>query len=223
MNMRSLLLAVTGLLPACGLKNTVLRLLGWRIGRGVSIGPCLIAGVDAAEIGDNAKIGPFNVFRNLVRLEVGDGALMGQWNWITGARIILDAGAPGVFHLGRETAFTSRHYVDCTGGLYLGAFSSIGGERSTFISHSADWSTAEQTWRPIRIGEYCLLSSNVQVTPGTVVGDRIIVGMGATLSGRMEEPGLYLQPRATLVKRDLEGQYFSRDSGSMTTVRAQSG
>lgn len=223
MSLRSILLAVTGLLPASRPKNVVLRRLGWRIGRNVSIGPCLIAGVDGAVIADNAKIGPFNVFRNLVRLDVGNGALMGQWNWITAARIILDAGAPGVFQLGRETALTSRHYVDCTGGFYVGAYSSIGGERSTFISHSADWSTAEQTWRSIRVGEYCLLSSNVQVTPGTFIGDRIIVGMGATLSGRMEEPGLYLQPRATLVKRDLEGQYFSRETGRMTSVRAQSG
>lgn len=223
MNLRSLLMAVVGLLPAGGPKNMALRRLGWTIGRDVSIGPCLIAGVRDAQIDDNAKIGPFNVFRNLLRLEVGEGALMGQWNWITGAQIILQAGAPGVFHLGPQTAFTSRHYVDCTGGLYVGAYSSIGGERSTFISHSADWNTAEQTWRPIRIGEYCLLSSNVQVTPGTFVGDRVIVGMGATLSGRLDEPGLYLQPRATLVKRDLEGQYFSRETGRMTSVRTQSG
>lgn len=222
MNLRSILLAVTGLLPPSRLKNVLLRRLGWRIGRNVTIGPCLIVGVGGAAIDDNAKVGPFNVLRNLVRLELGEGAEVGQWNWITAAQMLLDAGAPGVFHLGTQTAFTSRHYVDCTGGMYVGAFSSIGGERSTFISHSADWSTAEQTWRAIRVGEYCLLSSNVQVTPGTFIGDRIIVGMGATLSGRMEEPGLYLQPRATLVKRDLAGQYFTREVGSITDVRARS-
>lgn len=221
MNMRSILLAMFGLLPAGGPKNVALRRLGWRIGRGVRVGPCLIVGVDGAAIDDNAKIGPFNVFRNLVRLELGEGAEVGQWNWITGARLLLEAGSPGVFHLGPQTAFTSRHYVDCTGGFYVGAYSSIGGERSTFITHSADWSTAEQTWRPIRIGEYCLLSSNIQVTPGTSIGDRIIVGMGTTLSGRLEEPGLYLQPRATLVKRNLEGKYFSRDVGAVTAVRTQ--
>lgn len=223
MNTRSILLLAVGLLPACRAKNILLRRLGWTIGHDVGIGPCLIAGVDGAQVADGAHIGPFNVFRNLVRLEIGEGARVGQWNWITGARIILDAGGPGVFHLGRQTAFTSRHYVDCTGGVYLGDYSSVGGERSTFISHSADWSTAEQTWRAIRIGEYCLLSSNVQVTPGTCVGDRIIVGMGATLSGRLEEPGLYLQPRATLVRRDLKGEYFSRTSGHLTTVRSESG
>ncbi|MGK2868612.1 MAG: hypothetical protein ACSLFA_18615 [Mycobacterium sp.] len=221
MNLRSILVAAVGSLPASRLKNAALRVLGWSIGRGVRIGPCLLVGVDGADIGDNAKIGPFNVFRNLVRLELGEGAEVGQWNWITGARLLLQAGAPGVFHLGPQTAFTSRHYVDCTGGFFVGAYSSIGGERSTFISHSADWSTAEQTWRPVRIGEYCLLSSNIQVTPGTFVGDRIIVGMGATLSGRLEEPGLYVQPRAALVKRDLEGKYFSRELGAVTAVRAQ--
>ena len=221
MTIRSALLTLAGIMPASGFKNAVLRRLGWRIGGNVRIGPCLLNHVDGAEIGDNAIVGPFNVFRNLVRLEVGESAQIGQWNWITGARLILDAGAPGVFHLGLQTAFTSRHYVDCTGGVYVGAYSSIGGERSTFISHSAAWSTAEQTWRPIEIGEYCLLSSNIQVTPGTVIGDRIIVGMGATLAGHMTEPGLYVQPRAELVKRDLEGSYFSRTVGAVTTVRAR--
>jgi hypothetical protein len=53
-----------------------------------------------------------------------------------------------------------------------------------------------------------------------VVGSRIVVGMGATITGRLLDPGLYVQSRATLVKSDLDGD-FRREAGHIDTVEAQ--
>lgn len=219
MDIRTALVAIFALLPASRFKNAVLRQLGWSIGLGVRLGPCLALRVGTAAVGDRANIGPFNVLRNLTSFEIGPGARIGQWNFLTASHHMTASGGPGSFVLGSEASLTSRHYVDCTGGVQIGAYTTVAGERSTFITHGISWVTSDQTYDAITIGEFCLLSSNVQVTPGSTVGDRIVVGMGATIAGELSEPGLYIQPRAELVKRDLKGQYFERRLGSVESVR----
>ena len=186
------------------------------------LGPCLALRLDRVQIGDDATVGPFNAFRNLAHLKLCNGAQVGQWNWVSASSHMRQAGGPGSFLLGLESALTSRHYVDCTGGVRIGDFTAIGGERSTFISHGVSWVTSDQTYGPIEIGDYCLISSNVQVAPGTIVGNRIVVGMGSTIAGKLTEPGLYAQPRATLVKGDLDGDYFVRKRGVVDSVRPRS-
>ena len=222
MKVRPILVSVVAILPSGRLKNSVLRWLGWSIGENVVLHPCLVLGVDEVSIGAGAGIGPFNVLRNLTRFEIGAGALIGQWNWITASHHMQLSGSPGSFALGSEAALTSRHYVDCTGGVKIGAYTTVAGERSTFLTHGISWVSSDQTYGAIIIGEFCLLSSNVQVAPGTVVRDRIVVGMGATVAGELSEPGLYVQPRAELVKRDLHGRYFERKQGAVNSVRPRS-
>jgi acetyltransferase-like isoleucine patch superfamily enzyme len=222
MGVRSALVTAVAALPASELKNFLLRRLGWVIGDGAHIGPCLFLVSDHChvEIGDGAWIGPFNVFRDLEALSVGQHAGFGHWNWVTATRQWTAAGAPCRLHLGAHSAITSRHYIDCSGGVRIGTHTTIAGQRSSFLTHGISWRTSNQTFRPIEIGDYCLISSNVQVTPGTVVGSRIVVGMGATISDRLTDPGLYLQSRATLVKSDLVGEYFIRGEGHINTVQA---
>lgn len=221
-NLRSMVVIAVAMLPASRWKNAALRRLGWRVGHNVELGPCLVIRIDDAQIGDGARVGPFNVFRDLARLEFGEGVLLGQWNWLSASRHMRDEGGPGSLEVGAQSSITSRHYVDCTGGVRIGAYTTIAGERSTFVTHGISWVSSDQTYDSIEIGDFCLLSSNVQVTPGTSVADRIVVGMGSTIAGNLSEPGLYVQPRAVLVKRDLDGQYFERQLGSVDSVRPRS-
>lgn len=222
MNKRSFLILLVAILPASKFKNAALRRLGWTVGRNVDLSPCLILNVDLVKIDDGAKVGPFNVLRDLSRFELGEEVRIGQWNWITASRHMRQSGGPGTFALGPQSSIASRHYFDCTGGVRIGAYTTIAGERSTFLTHAIAWDTSEQTYRSIAIGDFCLLSSNLQVAPGSTVGDRIVVGMGATVAGSLSEPGLYLQPRAALVKRDLAGEYFQRQLGGVDSVRSRS-
>lgn len=219
MKVRAALVAVVAALPGGELKNFLLRRLGWAIGDGVHIGPCLVLNVDRVAIGDGASIGSFNVVRDLAALTLGERAEIVHWNWVTASRRLGEAGAPCVLHLGSHSAITSRHYVDCSGGIRVGTHTTIAGARSTLITHGISWKSSAQTFSPIEIGDYCIISSNVQVSPGTVVASRIVIGMGATISGQLSDPGLYIQPRATLVKADLDGEYFRRQEGHIDTVQ----
>jgi len=215
---RTLTIAAVGVFPASRLKNAVLRSLGCRIGRGVTIGPVVILNVENLALGEGARIGPFNVFRSLKSVTIEDFGRIGQWNWISAApdlRLIADS---GTFLVGAHAAITSRHYFDCSGGISIGAFTTVAGVRSTFITHGIDWRTSEQSVRSIRVGRYCLISSNTGVVPGTTVSDYVVTGMGATISGNLSEPGLYVAGRAQPVKV-LNGAYFARATGVVKPPR----
>jgi acetyltransferase-like isoleucine patch superfamily enzyme len=227
-SIRTALVILVAALPASELKNALLRHLGWTIGDRVRIGPCLVLRVDNVDLGGGANIGSFNVIRDLAALTLGEHAEICHWNWVTAARPLGEAGAPCLLHLGPNSNITSRHYLDCTGGIRVGTHSAIAGVRSTLITHGASpmsWpartlrKSNDPTFGPIEIGDYCLISSNVQVSPGTVVGSRIVVGMGATIAGQLLDPGLYMQSRATLVNTDLRQPRRHRKEGHVDTVQ----
>ena len=222
MTARGALVLVVALLPASRFKNAVLRHLGWSVGERVHIGPCLVVNVDRVDIGSGAGIGAFTVVKDLATLTLGENAVIGHWNWVTASPLFSQVGAARVLRLGPHSAITSRHYVDCSGGVRIGTHTTIAGMRSTLFTHGISWKNSAQTASPIEIGDYCLISSNVQISPGTVVGNRIVVGMGATIAGELLEPGLYMQPRATMVKSELGGEYFHRAEGRVLTFQARS-
>lgn len=215
--MKKLLIAAVGAGPACWLKNALLRRLGWTIGKNVWIGPGLFLGIDAVVLLDGVRIGPFNVIRDVRSLHMRSFARLGQWNWISAAPPLRSLGGSASLVVGDHSAVTSRHYMDVSGGLQIGRYSTIAGVRSTFVTHGINWKESVQTVRPIEIGDYCLISSNVEFAPGASVGDKIVVGMGATVSGQLMEAGLYVQPRAQLVKQPLLGNYFERETGFVGT------
>jgi len=199
-------------MPASRVKNWVLRQFNYQVPRTASFGPCLVVNVGFISLGADARIGPFNVFRDLRSLELGDRSVIGQWNWVSAASPLVVAPGHGRLSLGRESALTSRHYVDASGGVSIGDFTTVAGVRSTFITHGIDWRRNEQSTRPIVIGDYCLVSSNVALPPGAIVPNRSLVGMGATIVGGADEGMLWVGARATAVK-PVGGEYFSRPRG----------
>lgn len=221
MSVRGALVAIVAALPAGEWKNFLLRLLGWTIGDKVHIGICLVFGVDRVDIGSGAYIGSFNVLRDLAALTLEEYAEIGHWNWVTASQRLGEAGAPCRLHVGAHSNITSRHYIDCSGGISIGTHTAIAGVRSTFLTHGISWKSSAHTFNPIEIGDYCLISSNVHISPGTVIGSKVVVGMGATIAGKLLEPGLYMQSRAALVKSDLDGEYFRREIGHVDGVEAR--
>ena len=109
------------LLPAA-LKRLVLQsLLGWSIGPGVKIGYSIFSGCDLVRIGRNTQIGHFNMFRNLKRLEIGDDALIINFNDFMAGKDHW----PASLEIGDHSQVTSHHFFDCSGGIRIGNFSLI--------------------------------------------------------------------------------------------------
>ena len=88
MSARSVLVTVVAALPASELKNYLLRRLGWVIGDGARIGPCLIFNIDRVDIGAGATIGAFNVLKDLAALRLGEYVMIGHWNYVTASQVL---------------------------------------------------------------------------------------------------------------------------------------
>ncbi len=95
------------------------KILRWRLHPTSRIGLSIVD-ADVVVLAEGARIGHFTVIRDLRRLDMGAGSMIGSWNWITAARLLRhQAATAGILRIGHESAITSRHYIDCSGGLRL--------------------------------------------------------------------------------------------------------
>lgn len=198
------------LLPASRFKNYILNRLGHGIGQGARIGPNLVLDCESIRVGPHGSVGAFNVIRGLIQLEVHESASIGHWNWLTAAKGYTVAGGRASLILREGAALTARHYLDASGGIEIGRFTTIAGARSAFWTHGIKWGPSQQHVSGIAIGAYCLIGANALIAPGTTIADRCVVGMGTVLAGRYGTEGkLLLSPRAAPVA-DVSGEYFER-------------
>lgn len=194
------------------------RLTGARIDRSARIGLSIVDS-DVLEMGPGSRIGHFTVFRGLRRARLGDGASVGNFNWITAAPMfqtqLTESSEQGWFTLGRESAVTSRHYIDCSGGVSVGEYTTVAGVRSTILSHEIDLAAGVQTSTTTRVGDFCFVSSNVCLTPGSSIPDRSVVAMGAVVVGVLEPAGaLFGGVPARVLRSTVDaGKYFRRARG----------
>jgi acetyltransferase-like isoleucine patch superfamily enzyme len=159
------------------------RLLGYRIRR---IGFGTIIAVDEAVI-ESCKVGPFNIFAGPMKIHLQRGASIGNRNeFICGYWVLRDEYRDRHYarslEVCEEALITSRHYFDLSGALVLGERSWIGGIDSQFWTHGAGI-----TDRDIRIGANCYIGSAARFSPGSSIGDNVVVAMGSVISGKLPE------------------------------------
>lgn len=210
---------LVGLIPHSRLKTMLMnRLLGWSVHPTASVAPCLFLRITHVSLGAGSRLLGFSVFFDVDQLLLGDDAVVGRWNWVSAARElrtpVLDARAGGhaaSLRLGGGGAITSRHYIDCSGGVDLGAFTVLAGVRSTVLSHQLDVGRSEQDVQPVSVGDYCFVGSNTKIVPGASIPDRCVIAMGSVVAGALPDEGfLYAGVPARAVKPLENGLYFTR-------------
>ena len=162
-------------------------------------------------LGPRSSIGFGNVFRDVTELNLENDCTIRNFNWISTSPLLVKSGGKGSLKLGEKSSITSRHYLDCSGGITIGEYTTIAGVRSTMITHQIDRVKSKQTSQGINIGKYCLISSNVLVCPGVSICDYSVVGMGTTLAGNYKDSNtLILGTKGKVKKNNLSGEYFGR-------------
>lgn len=220
--LRRILTFFIALLPASRIKNLLLNMLSHQIDRTARFGPNIVLGLCTINIGRLSLVRPFNVFRD-VDLSMGDDAIIGSWNWFSAALELHTFPAyTGKVQIGNSAAINSRNYFDCSGGITFGAFSSLAGVRSTFITHFKDTKINKQTCKSIQIGERTMLSSNINVAPGAVVGAKSIVAMGSVLIAEVYPSGSLIAGIPGKVKGPRDGLWFDRVTGIVHSDEKQS-
>jgi acetyltransferase-like isoleucine patch superfamily enzyme len=170
---------------------------------------------------EGSRIGHLTVCKNIDLLHLGAHAIVGQLNWITG----FPSGKSRHFAhqpdrrpeliVERHAGISSRHLIDCTARVRIGAFATIGGFRSQLLTHSIDFNAGRQTAEPIEIGEYSFTGTNSVVLGGSVLPHHSVLGAQSLLNKKWDEPyRLYAGVPAKPVKElSPEMEYFRRTEG----------
>src|SRR4051812_31591474 len=203
------------------LKRSILeRQFGYTIHPSSYIGFCWIF-PRRLVMEENSRIGHLTVCKNIDLLHLGAHAMVGPLNWITG----FPTGPSRHFAhqpdrrpeliVEEHAGISSRHLIDCTARVRIGAFATIGGFRSQLLTHSIDFSAGRQTAEPIEIGEYSFTGTNSVVLGGAVLPHHSVLGAQSLLNKKWDEPyRLYAGVPAKPLKElspDLE--YFRRTEG----------
>lgn len=211
------------LLPPSAIKNAALRALGNTIGQEVTLAPNLVIACGAFVIGDKSVISPFNIFRRMGKVEMEGNNFIGRMNQFTAAPAYQKfSERAGVLDMAEHSAFTNRHYVDCSGRVELGAYCAIGGTRTIMQTHEIDIVENRTTIGTIVVGERsltstaCLILKNARI-PGFSV---VAAGSVVTASGPADEgkPGLYAGSPAKWRREMPECKWWYREH-YMTPVR----
>jgi len=170
---------------------------------------------------EKSRIGHLTFCKNIDLLHLGAHAIVGQLNWITG----FPSGPNRHFAhqperqpeliVERHAGISSRHLIDCTARVRIGAFATIGGFRSQLLTHSIDFNAGRQTAEPIEIGEYSFTGTNSVVLGGSILPHHSVLGAQSLLNKKWDEPyRLYAGVPAKPVKElSPEMEYFRRSEG----------
>jgi hypothetical protein len=170
---------------------------------------------------EGARIGHLTLCKNIDLLHLGEHAIVGQLNWITG----FPSGPSRHFAhqpdrrpeliIERHAGISSRHLIDCTARVRIGAFATIGGFRSQIITHSIDLTAGRQAAEPIDIGEYCFTGTNSVMLGGSALPHHSVLGAQSLLNKKWDEPyRLYAGVPAKPIKElSPELEYFRRTEG----------
>lgn len=200
---RLTMLAFIALLPSF-LKRCCYRwFFGYQIGKRVRIG---ISIIDAREcrIDDDVQIGHFNLMIRLKKLGIDDHVRIGHLNIIRGGDEVLlgryaeiirmneinSMPEPDVvnpidprFSLGAGSIITTGHKIDFTDRVTIGRRSILGGRNSSLWTHN------RQRTRPIDIGSFAYMGSEIRIAPGGSVPSKCIVGIGSVITGELSAEG----------------------------------
>ncbi|HVU37065.1 MAG TPA: acyltransferase [Opitutales bacterium] len=220
MKFRLIFAALLAPLPWFLKRPLMQALFGYRLHPTSRIGLSVVAASEV-ELGEGARIGNLNLVRGLSRLELGPHSIIAQLNWITGfpagpsRHFAHQPGRKPRLKLGEHSAVTSRHLLDCTGGITIGPYTTIAGFRSQILTHSIDLAAARQDSAPVEIGAYGFIGTGCVILAGARLPDYCVLGAGAVLAGPVADPHtLYAGVPARAVKKlPADWKYFSRSSG----------
>lgn len=228
--LRLLSLACIALLPSI-VKRPFYRLLfGYKIAKNVKIGFSIID-VEECEINDNVSIGHLNVLIGIKKLSIGEHTRIGQLNIIRGGDevkigryteilrlneinsipnpVVTNEYDPR-FILGDGSVVTTSHKIDFTDKVEIGKRVILGGRNSSLWTHN------RQQTKPITIGDYSYVGSEIRIVPGGEIPPKCVVGIASVITKKFEgEFQLIAGVPAKIIKK------LEKDSQSLVNFKTR--
>lgn len=215
MKIKLLLATLVSLLPFWQVRLFFYRLFpGYDIADGVRIGHFARISVQTFVCGPKVIIGRNTRFKGPMIAEIGEGVYIGRDNFFECGDVTVRPekaymNYTRTLKVGKDCLISEDHFFDIYGTVAIGEGTWVAGRSSQFWTHGA---SAQD--RDIHIGSKCYIGSAVGFAPGSSIGDRVVVGMGAVVPGKVDLSDVLLGgvPAKVLRKRDPEGDglTFSR-------------
>ena len=199
------------------LKILIYRLRGYKIGKGVKIGPgSVVCGDHEVEIGDyttigfltivrgkNIRIGSFvkigsMTFLDCPNTEIGEGSKINEQVFVGGLQ-----DHDSFFKLGRNCQIMQMSFINPARSIVVGDDSGIGGNCSVF-GHTSWLSQFEGyavDFAPIEIGKSVSVAWGVFLLPGTKIGDGSVVGAQSVVHGTVPPQSMAIGFPARIIAR----------------------
>ncbi len=218
--LRLIISAASIMLPWALRRRLLNWLLGYQLSPSARIGFSVVA-VSRFCMGKNASIGHLSVCRGLAELEIEDYGHIGNLNWITGDDVhplhCADSVGPAKVSLsiGAHSAITNRHYIDCSGGISIGVFTTVAGIRSQLLTHSIDLNSCIQQVKQIVIGDYCFVGTGCIILSGARLPSYSVLGAGSLLRSAFDREWTLYAGVPAKAEKDVPAhyKYFHRISG----------
>lgn len=220
MTPREVLRRVVWLLPASSVKNALLRRLGHNIHRSASVGPNVVLDVSGFDVGPGATIAGYNVIKHMTIVSLGPEARIGRMNLISSHPVyarLFEKGAR--LELGAKSKVTSRHTLDCSGGVTLGELASVAGRQTLVLTHSIDLARDCQVADPVVVGDRSFVGARCVVLGGASLPSRSVLGAGSVLTKMKSDQrsGVWAGAPATY-RGPHEGRWFDRETTSTRRI-----
>jgi len=106
------------------------------------------------------------------------------------------------FVLGPKSIITQNHFFDLVESIKIGENTVIGGIHSQFWTHSFDIDRNLHAG-DIVIGANCFIGSAVRFSPGSLIGNNCIVGIGSVIVGKFEQSNVLIAGCPARIIREL--------------------
>lgn len=211
--------AAAWLLPAGGAKNSLLRRLGHDVSPTARAAMNLVLRVERFELAPGASVGRFNLFKDLKQVRLAPGARIGRMNLVSAhpvyARLYPDGAS---LTLGPKAKVTSRHSLDCSGGVEVGELASVAGRQSVLLTHSVDLERDAQVAHPIVVGERSFVGARCLILGGASLPPRSVLAAGSVLTrGAERRQGVWAGAPAKW-RSEKGGAWFDRQETSTHSV-----
>ncbi|MDZ4849274.1 MAG: hypothetical protein SGI77_08265 [Pirellulaceae bacterium] len=192
--LRLIVSALLVLLPWV-LRRPILNLVfGYDIHPTARIGFSILD-VRRCKMDEKSRIGHLNFIYNLDLLDMGHESIIGRGNWITGyqqrglrSHYSKRVDRESNLVLEDRAAITNNHLFDCSDAIRIGAFATLAGYGSQFLTHAIDLTEDTQDCEPIEIGKYCFVGTDVVVLRGAKLPDFSVLGAMSLLNKNYSSP-----------------------------------
>lgn len=170
----------------------------------------------------DSNIGHFNVAVHLDLISIGKNSSIARGNWITGFPINTDSkhfshqkGRESSLKVGRHSAITKNHHIDCTNIIQIGNFVTVAGYASQLLTHSINIELNIQDSAPITIGDYCFVGTSSTILGGANLPPFCVLGANSLLNKSFSIPyRLYAgNPAKEIKELSKDSIYFKREVG----------